>query len=104
MIKTKGCSLWFLFVNREPEKFKESSFVIIFIERTFLVGSFRKLCGCLILIAKDSAIINPENPVKQERKELLSSSRAKKPSIQGENPALGIFPKATMYAKIAFWF
>jgi hypothetical protein len=52
-------------------------------------------------MSKNIAIIHRKYPDKQERKELLSLFREKTPCTQGKNPALGIFPKATIYTEIA---
>ena len=44
-----------------------------------------------------------KKPGKQERKRANLRVQREKASYTGENPALGIFPKATIYAKIAFY-
>jgi hypothetical protein len=53
---------------------------------------------------KRSIHYSAENLCNQERKELLSLFRNKTSDIPGKNPALGIFPKATIYEKTAFYF
>ncbi|EDL65610.1 hypothetical protein BSG1_00890 [Bacillus sp. SG-1] len=47
------------------------------------------------------AVIYRNSLVSKERKELLSLFIEKKTCNQGKNPALGIFPKVTIYMKTA---
>jgi hypothetical protein len=53
-------------------------------------------------ISNTILVIHLITSAKQEIKELLSLFRGEIHGIQGKNPALGIFPKATINAKTAF--
>jgi hypothetical protein len=47
--------------------------------------------------------MNRKNPCLTREKRASLFVQSKKRSIQGKNPAFGIFPKATIYAKTAYF-
>jgi hypothetical protein len=65
-----------------------------------VMGVFRNCY--LIIIPKDSGVMNRKNPCLTREKRASLFVQSKKRSIQGKNPAFGIFPKATIYAKTSF--
>jgi hypothetical protein len=55
----------------------------------------------LIIIPKDSGVMNRINPCLAREKRASPFVQSENHSMQGENPAIGIFSEATIYAKTA---
>jgi hypothetical protein len=53
------------------------------------------------IIPKESGVMNRKKICLAREKRASLFVQSEKRSMQGENPAFGIFPKATMYAKTA---
>jgi hypothetical protein len=56
----------------------------------------------LIIIPKDSGVMNRKNPCLAREKRASPFVQSENLSMQGKNLDFGIFPEATIYAKTAF--
>jgi hypothetical protein len=83
------------FYSKNPKPYERTDI-------SFTKAIFHKSCCYLIIIPKESGVMNRKNPCLAREKRASLLVQSEKRSMQGENPAFGIFPEATIYAKTAF--